>query len=231
MCQICNIRSSLCTREQVWSVKGNIKENPWRSLTINTLILKWRMGVSFSRLYPKQGQSLVYVFVFFSVILHSWWMMWWNFKWSVSYDCSFDLDLIHEVAAHFHAQTQEYWAKSSKMSNRVQPIVVKISKTSKSGCWRRRGQKQLKPISYRSLLTMNKLWQSFLFQRWRQLRNPHTLGNCGFLFLILWTIQYILIHHHGLLLWDIQMMNTHESVFQESIPSSGIEGRRMKHDS
>lgn len=77
--------------------------------------VRWRR--EFFSLYPKQCQSLVQIFVLFhlgnlrfmmdAVMKHKMWLLDCNY-------CSFDLDPIQEVAAHFHAETQEYWAKSWK---------------------------------------------------------------------------------------------------------------------
>lgn len=123
---------------EVW--RETLKKTPGGPSLWKRSDIKMEEGISFFRLYPKQCQSLVYMFVFFQFgnltfmmddvmkfkMKRELWLLDCNY-------CSFDLDLIHEVAAHFHAETQEYWAKSSKMSNRVQPIVIKLSRLSKSG--------------------------------------------------------------------------------------------------
>lgn len=115
--------------------------------------VRWRR--EFFHLYPKQWQSLVQIFVLFH-LGHLIFMMddVMKFKtkrkmWLLDCNyCSFDRDLIHEVAAQFHAETQEYWAKSSKTWNRVQPTVIKLSKSGRWKCRGKKWSKQLKPISY-----------------------------------------------------------------------------------
>lgn len=137
------ISGRLVAQESKWEVwRETLKKTPGGPSLWKLPDIKMEEGISFFHLYPKQCQSLVHILFFFQFgnlivmmdgvtkfkMKRELWLLDCNY-------CSFDLDLVHEVAAHFHAETQEYWAKSLKMSNRVQSIVIKLSKLSKSGSW------------------------------------------------------------------------------------------------
>lgn len=137
------ISGRLVARESKWEVWGETLKKTPGGPSPTWPHIKMEEEISFFRLYPKQCQSLVHGFAFFQfgnlifmmddvtkfTMKRELWLLDCNYR-------SFDLDLVHEVAAHFHAETQEYWAKSSEMSNRVQPTVIKLCKLSKSGSWK-----------------------------------------------------------------------------------------------